>query len=191
MITPFLIAPENSGETGLNVEPQPSHVLSSFASGATLTDGTTVMIRRIQADDQPQMVEFHKGLSERSVYLRYFYYFGLDRRTEQQRLRRTCQFSCDSEMPFVVEPRIGSHRPIIGIGRLSRSGSEPEAELSLVVTDSYQGRGVGSVLVSQLVDFARKLRLRSLSAWVLIENFPMRKIFEKAGSNSSRAEQTA
>ena len=38
----------------------------------TMRNGAQVEIRPIRPDDEQRIIKFHKGLSERSVYMRYF-----------------------------------------------------------------------------------------------------------------------
>lgn len=59
------------------------------------------------------------------------------------------------------------------------------AEMAFVVVDAWQGRGVGSVLMRHLVQFARDAGLRELSAEVLLENVAMRRVFQKFGFTSA------
>ena len=49
------------------------------------------------------MIEFHKKLSERSVYLRYFQPLKLTQRTAHERLTRTCFIDYNREMALVAE----------------------------------------------------------------------------------------
>ena len=62
-----------------------------------------VTIRPIRPEDEPLMIEFHKKLSERSVYLRYFQPLKLTQRTAHERLTRICFIDYDREMALVVE----------------------------------------------------------------------------------------
>ena len=52
----------------LAIRPYPAQYVSSFR----LKNGTRTIIRPIRHQDEPLMEKFHQGLSERSVYLRYF-----------------------------------------------------------------------------------------------------------------------
>ena len=47
-------------------------------------DGAEILIRPIRPEDEPMIARFHEGLSERSVYLRYFHLIDLDRRISHQ-----------------------------------------------------------------------------------------------------------
>jgi len=49
------------------------------------------------------MIEFHKKLSERSVYLRYFQPLKLTQRTAHERMTRIYFIDYDREMALVVE----------------------------------------------------------------------------------------
>jgi acetyltransferase len=68
------------------IRPYPSEQVASWA----LKDGTPVTIRPIRPEDEPLMVKFHRALSERSVYMRYFHLISLDYRVAHERLTRIC-----------------------------------------------------------------------------------------------------
>lgn len=142
-------------------------------------DTRGIAIRPIRSSDQPLIVRFHQKLSDTSVYLRYFYHFPVQQRTDDQMLRRQCFFDCKSEMTFVAESSNGDEREIVGIASLSRS--QCEAEVAALVADSFQGHGIGSALVSRMMEFGRKLGLNRLVAFVLFENRPMQKVLERVG----------
>ena len=72
-----------------------------------------VTIRPIRPEDEPAMIEFHKKLSERSVYLRYFQPLKLTQRTAHERLTRTCFIDYDREMALVAERQTGRRREAI------------------------------------------------------------------------------
>jgi RimJ/RimL family protein N-acetyltransferase len=55
------------------------------------------------------------------------------------------------------------------------------AEMAFVVIDTWQGRGVGSVLMRNLINIASIAGLNELTAEVLPENTAMRKVFGKFG----------
>jgi len=146
-------------------------------------DNAEVAIRPIRPEDEPLLVNFHHTLSERSVYLRYFHWMKLEQRTEHERLTRMCFIDYDRQMAFVAErqdPADGS-RQIVAVGRLVKSHTADEAELAVIVSDQFQQRGIGKIIVQQLVDFARDEKLGRITATVLFENRPMQKIFERLG----------
>jgi ribosomal protein S18 acetylase RimI-like enzyme len=53
--------------------------------------------------------------------------------------------------------------------------------MAFVVIDTWQGRGLGSILMRHLVKFANDAGLQELTAEVLPENAAMIKVFGKFG----------
>ena len=155
-----------------------------YASQAVLKDDTPVTIRPIRPEDEPLMVRFHESLSERSVYMRYFYMLNLDRRTAHQRLTRICFIDYDREMALVAEarnPETGE-REILGVGRLSRNHAAPyEAEFALLVSDRVQRQGLGTILVDRLIEVGRAEGLSRITADILFENRAMQRIIKNLG----------
>lgn len=149
----------------------------------TLRNGTPVTIRPIRPEDEPLMVQFHQKLSERTVYLRYFHLITLNQRIAHERLTRICFIDYDREMVLVVErrPAAGVEREIIGVGRLSKSHGANEAEFAVLVSDSYQGQGLGSELMRRLIDIGRAEKFDGISADILPDNDDMQRVCKKLG----------
>jgi acetyltransferase len=152
-------------------------------------DGEEITIRPIRPEDEPLMVKFHETLSEQSVYMRYFHMLGLNQRTAHERLTRICFIDYDREMALVAErtdPETGE-REITGVARLSRHGNVPdEAEFSVLVSDPFQGEGIGTLLVSKLLEVGRAEDIRRITADILFENYPMQRISKKLGFHLHR-----
>jgi acetyltransferase len=142
-----------------------------------------VMIRPIRPEDEPLVIQLHQGLSERTVYLRYFQPLKLSQRTSHERLTRICFIDYDREMVLVVERKGKDDRPeIIAVGRLSKTrGGGNEAELAVLVDDRYQGQGIGTELFRRLISVARDEKLKRVVSTVLSENREMRSICQKLG----------
>ena len=149
----------------------------------TTRNDTPVMIRPIRPEDEPLVIGLHKGLSERTVYLRYFQPLKLSTRTSHERLTRICFIDYDREMVLVVERKGKDDRAqIIAIGRLSKTrGGGNEAELAVLVDDRYQGQGLGTELYRRLISVARDERLKRVVSTILNENREMRAICQKLG----------
>ena len=146
--------------------------------------GEPSTIRPIRPEDEPLMVRFHESLSEQSVYMRYFHMLGLSQRTAHERLTRICFIDYDREMALVAErtnPETGE-REILGVARLSRRGNvADEAEFSVLISDRFQRQGLGTLLVSKLLEVGRAEGLRRITADILFENYPMQRIAQKLG----------
>ncbi|MGA3023144.1 MAG: bifunctional acetate--CoA ligase family protein/GNAT family N-acetyltransferase [Bryobacteraceae bacterium] len=156
-----------------SIRPYPSR----YVGESKLNDGTPVVIRPIRPEDEPLMVEFHHTLSERSVYMRYFHWMKLDQRITHERLTRMCFIDYDRQMALVGE----NQGKILGVARLVRSPLANDAEVAVIISDAWHGRGLGSQLVERVVQFARDEKVARLNASVLYENRPMLRILEKLG----------
>ena len=99
------------------------------------------------------MVKFHEGLSEHSVYMRYFHALKLDQRVAHERLTRICFIDYDRELVLVAIRR-EPVRQIVGIARLSKIYGSDAAEFAILIDDNYQGQGLGTELLKRLIKAA-------------------------------------
>jgi acetyltransferase len=127
------------------------------------------------------MVEFHKTLSEESVYSRYFTAMRLDQRVAHARLSRICFIDYGREMALVVERTSGERREIIAVGRLTKLHGVNEAEFAILVSDDWQHQGLGTELLRRLVSIGRDEKLDCISADILPSNHAMQSMARKAG----------
>src|SRR5271166_300536 len=148
----------------------------------TMKDGNRVTIRPIRPEDEPLMIEFHKKLSERSVYLRYFQPLKLTQRTAHERLTRTCFIDCNREMALVAERKIeGDLTEILAVARLSKLHGRDEAEMAAVAIDAAQHKGLGTELYRRLIQIARDEKVKRVVSNMLPENREMRAVCAKTG----------
>jgi acetyltransferase len=168
----------------LAIRPYPNQYITPW----TLKDGKTVTIRPIRPEDEPLMVKFHQTLSEESVYLRYAHLVKLSHRTAHDRLTRICFIDYDREMALVADyqdPKTGEHS-ILAVGRLSKAHGINEAEFALMVSDRYQGRGLGSELLQRLLQVAQNEGLQRVTADILSDNSAMQHVCKKLGFHIDR-----
>jgi acetyltransferase len=121
-------------------------------------------------------------LSERSVYLRYFCSLSLSTRVEHERLVRICFGSYDRGFALVADrrnPETGQHE-VLGVGRFSAI-HRSEAEAAVLVSDRWQGRGLGTELLAGVTRVARQEGFRKLVGEILRDNLPTQVIFKKTG----------
>jgi acetyltransferase len=141
-----------------------------------------VTIRPIRPEDEPLMVQFHRTLSERSVHLRYFGTLSLQDRITHARLRRVCFIDYDREIALVADlkKRDGSHQ-ILGVGRLVKEHGANEAEFSVLISDPWQGKGLGTELLNLLIQIGRKERLHRIVGHIAAENVMMKSVSAEVG----------
>ncbi len=162
----------------LAIRPYPRQYVGTWRSG----DGTEMTIRPIRPEDEPLMVRFHQGLSERTVHERYLRDLGLAERTGHERLTRVCFNDYDREIALVVEREASdAEREIVAVGRLSKRHAVNGAEFAIVVADCCQRTGLGTELLRRLVQIGRDEGLDWIGAEMLVDNIGMQHTAEKAG----------
>ena len=166
------------------IRPYPSQYIKPW----TLNDGKQVTIRPIRPEDESLIVNFHQYISEESVYFRYFHLMKLQTRTAHERLTRICFIDYDREMALVadyLDPDTGE-RQILGVGRLSKIYGTNEAEFGMLISDRYQGLGLGTELLHSLIDIGRQEQLNRITADILPDNHTMQHLCTKLGFEIQR-----
>ena len=163
----------------LGIRPYPSQ----YVARCRLRDNTIAILRPIRPEDEPLMIEFHKTLSEQSVRFRYFSLLKLETRIAHERLTRICFNDYDREIALVIDyknPQTARHE-ILGVGRLSKLHGLDEAEWAIMISDQWQGHGLGTKLLRLLVEIGRKEKLSRIFAHILPDNSVMRHVSKKVG----------
>lgn len=163
----------------LAIRPYPIQYVWDF----TLTDGTPVVIRPIRPEDEPLMVKFHETLSERTVLLRYLDPIKLSDRISHQRLARISFIDYAREIILVAEHRNArtGEAEIIAASRLSKLHGTDSADFTIIISDAWQGKGLGTEIVARQMEIARAEGIRHMQSSVLPEASSMRHIFDKFG----------
>ncbi|HSV72289.1 MAG TPA: bifunctional acetate--CoA ligase family protein/GNAT family N-acetyltransferase [Chthonomonadales bacterium] len=153
-----------------------------------LKDGSAVTVRPIRPEDEPLVVRFHETLSEESVYMRYFHAMKLSQRVAHDRLVRICFIDYDREIALVAErdnPQTGDPE-ILGVARFGKIHGTNDAEFSMLVGDRWQGLGLGTELLSKLIEIGRDEKVARIIADILPENYVMQHVCEKLGFKLER-----
>ncbi len=162
----------------LAIRPYPNQYSTSWK----IKDGRQVLIRPISAEDEMMMREFHTSLSDRTVYLRYLSPMMLSTRITHERLARITHNDYDREIALVVEGEENGKRTIFGVARLSKlRGTNEEARFSMLISDRYQGQGLGGELLRRIIQIAKDEKIKIVIAMMSPENSAMRKMCEGVG----------
>lgn len=167
----------------LAIRPYPNQYVSKW----TTKNGINITFRPIRPEDEPLLVDFHGGLSDKSVYLRYHYPMQYMDRVNHERLGRICHTDYDRVIALVAEakmPETGKPE-ILGIGRLSKMHSLDSAKFSVLILDRYQGLGIGKELLRRLIEIAKEEKLRRIEAQLTADNIVMQKMCESLGCKIS------
>ena len=173
----------------LAIRPYPTRYVQSW----TAKDGSAVVFRPIRPEDEPHMIKFHETLSDRSVYLRYLHPMMLSQRVAHDRLSRICFIDYDREIALVAEgddPQSGE-RCIMGVARLSKIHGTEDAEITVLVNDRFQGRGLGRELIQRVLQIGKDEKVRRVIATISADNQVMQKLIEQSGFRLIPTPETA
>jgi RimJ/RimL family protein N-acetyltransferase len=145
----------------------------------TLKDGRSVIVRAIRPEDKHTVLQGLSLFSSDSMY---------------KRFHGTKTGLSDQEVSFYTEIDYLHHVALlavlkhndqaIGGGRfISHDETLPPriAEMSFAVADSFQGLGVGTIILKHLIHIAREAGVAMFEADVLVGNSAMIRVFEKSG----------
>ena len=168
-------APRNGdGEPDVDAVVVPGNYPARWEADVVLRDGSLAHVRPIIPADARELQRFHQAQSEESIYLRFF---APIKELSDRDLYRFTHVDYDSRAALVVTVR----GAVIGIGRYDRLQDGHTAEVAFNISDAYQGKGVGSVLLEHLAAVAQEHGVTRFVADVLPQNRKMMKVFTDAG----------
>lgn len=87
--------------------------------------------------------------------------------------RRFTQIDYESEMAFVATMMQNENEMIVGLARYYTQSNKDACEFTLIVADPWQKKGIGSHLMTALMDSARAKSIKTMSGRILAENKEM------------------
>lgn len=139
-----------------------------------LADGGTVHVRPISPDDADRLVEFHAGLSQQTVYFRFF---TAKPTLSPRQVEHYTHVDHHDRVALVAE--LGER--LVAVARYDRKRGTDSAEVAFVVSDEHQGRGIGTALLEHLAAAARERGITRFVATTLPDNRQMLEVFRTAG----------
>jgi acetyltransferase len=141
--------------------------LAAFDRGVTLPGGERVRLRPIRPDDAPRLEELYARLSGQSAYQRFF--------TVMQRLppdwaRFLAAVDHLRRFALVAEEAAAPTPTLVGVARYEPWPDHETVELAVVVQDSWQGKGLGTLLLRELLRAAERNGIHRFRAYVLADN---------------------
>jgi len=188
-INPMILTPDRVCAVDGRVIIRPSEVASpqhlvispypnQYETTTITESGLTLFIRPIKPEDAPLLVELFHSLSETSVYYRFFTPL---KSLSHNMLVVFTQIDYDRDMALVAMDASRTDEKILGVARLARKAGGTETEFAIVVSDAWQGKGIGAALMNRLMVVARKQSLASLWGIVLPQNRQMLRLARKLG----------
>jgi acetyltransferase len=141
-------------------------------------DGTRVTIRTMRPSDREIEDQFVRRLTPVSKYYRFH---AALRELSAYMLDHFTNVDYPDEMALIATIRAADVEREIGVARYVRTQGSDTAEIAVVVSDEWQGKGIGCKLLKDLRDFAHQAGIRHLEARVLPDNRRMLELAKSLG----------
>jgi acetyl coenzyme A synthetase (ADP forming)-like protein len=147
-------------------------------SDVVLRDGSTMRFHPPQPADAPALLEFFRGLSDRSLFLRFHGHPPVDERLVQPVLAPDWL-----ERGALVGTKDGQ---VVALASYVRLRDARTAEVAFAVADEFQGRGIAMRLLERLASLAAAVGVDEFVAEVMPDNVAMLRVFAEAGFEERR-----
>jgi acetyltransferase len=132
-----------------------------------------VTLRPIRPEDEGALTSLYARLSPQTSYQRLF---TVMRRPPPNWAHILANVDYDRTMAIVA---LGPGDDLIGVARYAYDRGSDEVEIAIVMDDRWQSRGLGTRLLGELVEYAKRKGLRRFRAYVLADNLRMLKLIQR------------
>ncbi|CAN5296012.1 GNAT family N-acetyltransferase [soil metagenome] len=157
----------------LAIAPYPSYLISHFQ----LSDGIDVTIRPIRPEDALSEQEFIGCLLPETTYQRFM---GHLTQLTPEMLMGITQIDYDRDMTLIAVCH-DIKDEIIGLAQYYLNPDRESCEVGLVIADKWQGRGIGTKLLSSLIEITKERGIRTMKGVVQTNNKIMLELLHEFG----------
>lgn len=144
----------------------------------------SIFIRPVKISDEPLIKDFFYSLSDKSLYQRFL---SLRRHLPRKELQKHfVVIDYTREMVILAVRRYLGQEVITGIAQYCIGDNTLSAEVSIVVRDDFQSKGIGFELLSYLVTVAKRQGLHTFTADILPDNTAVFHLIDKLGLQYER-----
>lgn len=143
-----------------------------------LRNGQSMKMRPIEPADREKLRDLFYRVSPLTRYLRFGY---MKTFMSEQELDYYTSVNPPDTYAYVALMGEAEQEKILAVGRWYLASDGHTAEISFLVEDNIQVRGIGTALLEQLAETALKYRIKRFVANVLSENTGMLEVFENSG----------
>ena len=144
----------------------------------TLKDGSSIFLRPIKSTDGSVLVDFFKNLSRETIYFRFLTHLE---KLQPETVRHLVEI--DYEKHFALAAILNEEKgeSVIGTCRYIVKEKKDHAELTVVLRDDWQRKGLGRLMVLRVVEIARSKGIASIEILLDYRNEGMKRIFASLG----------
>ena len=138
--------------------------------------GCSLRLRLIRPDDEPRLIALHERLSAQTTYQRFF---TVLRRLPTNWAHFLANVDYQRRLALVIERPDARGVALIAVGRYEPTAEAGIAEVAFVVEDAWQRKGLGRLLLFELLAAAESRGIRRFRAYVLADNRGMLHLLER------------
>lgn len=161
-----------------SLSPDPSTRPDHPRWSETLRDRSHVVIRPITRLDKEAERQFIEQLPPES---RRFRFLGQVAHPSESLLEQLTDIDWQHEIAFVAVTQEDAHERIVGVSRYSSDRDGLNCECTVTVSESWQQKGLGTLLMKHLIEVARVKGMRRMIAIVSAENVQMNDLARHLG----------
>ena len=164
----------------------PRPIASEYRTGVSIPtglafqarDGLAYTLRRVTPADMELLAEFVRGLSEETRWLRFMTARPCTPEFVRAQVARMVAGAAGDSITLIVTDAHGGSEAVAAAAELVCDHESSTGEVGIVVTDGAQRKGIGSLLLRQLLRHAQELGLAYLHGDMLAENYAMRRLIQ-------------
>nr|VFJ52802.1 MAG: acetyltransferase [Candidatus Kentron sp. FW] len=177
ILDPETYVQETESHQHMAIRPYPEDHIHELS----LECGTRVVFRPVKPEDEPMWHKLIACSSERSIRRRFRSFFQV---TTHRMAVEYCVVDYEREIAIVVETTVDGERELIGVAHLYSDTNLDSAEYAIIISDPWQGKGLGGKLLDHCLELARRLGIKRVVADAEIGNKPMLGNFLSRGFKS-------
>ena len=158
----------------LAIRPYPEE----YVRDTTLKDGAPVILRPVRPEDEPL---WHKLIASTAAESIRFRFRTLFKQTTHEMAVQHCVIDYEREIAIVAETHAKGIRELAGIAQLITDANHDTAEFAVLVSDPWQGKGLGAMLLDYSLEVAAQWGIERVVAETDPGNVRMLRVFEKRG----------
>lgn len=143
-----------------------------------LRNGRAVRIRAIQPSDEEELLQAFDRLGADSRHMRFMHAV---REVNVPRLRKVLEGFPEKGFAIAATVPAADGIDIVGSASFMIGARGDDCEFAVTVIDGWAGAGLGRVLMTALIEAAKRRGLREMVGFVLAQNTPMLRLAERLG----------
>jgi len=159
--------------------------LAQYETNVSLEDGSKILLRAIHPEDAEACVSFIHSINGQTKFLR----FGHPKEAPSiESLRNFCKVDYASAFVMAAEA-VHDGKGMVAIARYYKLPDKNSAELFILVDETYQGRGLGLVIMENLFRFAHSQGISAFETDIPLEHEPIHSLITRFGFHVTKVSE--